>query len=170
MHVHATATLSNNSNTILLPVYIFAATLATCLCTIVGIIIVTICALKQARRRRDLRMLPVPLYDEITDPIYATVPAALNEDKSKPSVENVDTQIELSRNDACKQDLSQNVHTAQPHSIGVTLLTDNTAYNIPGNSTDSTVLTWNDSYHFAMSMRSDNKSANTSDIPEGDAN
>ena len=151
--MHVTNTTSN-PNALFIPVYIFAATLATCLCTVVGIII-AICVLKQIRKHK--RLVAVPLYDEITDPIYAIVPGATNEDKSKSCVDSADKQIELSHNDAYKQVLSQNIHTAQLQGVSVTVLNDNTAY-VPSNSTiDSVATTWNDSYHFATSMTSHDK-------------
>ena len=156
---------TSNPNALLAPAYIFAATLATCLCTVVGIII-AICVLKQIRKHK--RMVAVPLYDEITDPIYAIVPGATNEDKSKSCVDSADKQIELSHNDAYKQVLSKNVHTAQLQpGVSLTVLNDNTAY-VPSNFTiDSVATIWNDSYHFATSMTSQNKTLdklNTLDI------
>ena len=156
-------TITNNSTTVILPIYVFAAILATFLCTVVGII-TTVCVLRQIIKRKRATVLAVPLYDEITDPIYATVPG----DKSKSGVDSANRQFELSANDAYKQILSQDKHTAQPQgmNISLTAFNDNTAY-VPSNSavtTDSVTTTWNDSYQFATSMRSQKALAKTKNM------
>ena len=127
-------------------------------------IITTVCVLRQIIKHKRATVLAVPLYDEITDPIYATVPG----DKSKSGVESANRQFELSANDAYKQILSQDKHTAQPQGMNITLtaFNDNTAY-VPSNSTvttDSMTTTWNDSYQFATSMRSQKALAKTKNM------
>ena len=145
-NVTTVITVTSNPNIPLLPLYVSTGTLAACLCTVVGII----CVLKQIRKHK--RVVTVPLYDEINDPIYATVPGARNsEDKSKQCIE-----IELSHNDAYKEVLS-NIQTVQLQGIDVR---NNTAYVCSNSTMDNNKTvptTWNDSYQFAASIQTHNK-------------